>query len=52
VLKYIGNRSVDDIEYIFLEYAPNGELFDRWLITLLLHCTFGIVTVLLLYTYV
>ena len=29
VLKYIGHRSVNNVEYIFLEYAPNGELFDR-----------------------
>ncbi|CAG0923364.1 unnamed protein product [Notodromas monacha] len=29
VLKYIGHRTVGPVDYIFLEYAPNGELFDR-----------------------
>ncbi|XP_055386528.1 serine/threonine-protein kinase grp [Condylostylus longicornis] len=29
VLRYFGKRSQGDIEYIFLEYAAGGELFDR-----------------------
>lgn len=29
VLRYYGTRSQSDIEYIFLEYAAGGELFDR-----------------------
>uniref|UniRef100_T1H3N1 non-specific serine/threonine protein kinase n=1 Tax=Megaselia scalaris TaxID=36166 RepID=T1H3N1_MEGSC len=29
VLRYFGKRSQGDIEYLFLEYAAGGELFDR-----------------------
>ncbi|XP_037958541.1 serine/threonine-protein kinase grp [Teleopsis dalmanni] len=29
ILRYFGKRSHQDIEYIFLEYAAGGELFDR-----------------------
>lgn len=29
ILRYFGKRSQGDIEYIFLEYAAGGELFDR-----------------------
>lgn len=29
VLRYFGTRRQNDIEYIFLEYAAGGELFDR-----------------------
>lgn len=29
ILRYFGKRSQGDIEYIFLEYASGGELFDR-----------------------
>ena len=29
IIKFLGNRREDDIEYIFLEYASGGELFDR-----------------------
>lgn len=29
VLRYFGKRTQGDIEYIFLEYAAGGELFDR-----------------------
>ena len=29
VLRYFGKRSQGNIEYIFLEYAAGGELFDR-----------------------
>lgn len=29
ILRYFGTRRQNDIEYIFLEYASGGELFDR-----------------------
>lgn len=29
ILKFFGKRTQGDIEYIFLEYASGGELFDR-----------------------
>lgn len=29
ILRYFGTRRQSDIEYIFLEYASGGELFDR-----------------------
>lgn len=29
ILRYFGKRTQGDIEYIFLEYASGGELFDR-----------------------
>ena len=29
ILKFFGKRTQNDIEYIFLEYAAGGELFDR-----------------------
>lgn len=29
ILRFFGQRSQGDIEYIFLEYASGGELFDR-----------------------
>lgn len=29
ILRYFGKRSQGDVEYIFLEYAAGGELFDR-----------------------
>lgn len=29
ILRYFGTRCQNDIEYIFLEYAAGGELFDR-----------------------
>ena len=29
ILRFFGNRSHGNIEYIFLEYAAGGELFDR-----------------------
>lgn len=29
ILKFFGKRTQGDIEYIFLEYAAGGELFDR-----------------------
>lgn len=29
VLRFFGTRRQNDIEYIFLEYAAGGELFDR-----------------------
>lgn len=29
ILRFFGNRSHGHIEYIFLEYAAGGELFDR-----------------------
>lgn len=29
IIKYWGHRKENNIEYIFLEYAPGGELFDR-----------------------
>lgn len=29
VLRCFGTRRQNDIEYIFLEYAAGGELFDR-----------------------
>jgi serine/threonine-protein kinase Chk1 len=29
ILKFYGKRSQNSIEYIFLEYAAGGELFDR-----------------------
>lgn len=29
ILRYFGKRTQADIEYIFLEYAAGGELFDR-----------------------
>lgn len=29
ILRYFGKRSHDDVEYLFLEYAAGGELFDR-----------------------
>lgn len=29
ILRFFGQRSQGDIEYIFLEYAAGGELFDR-----------------------
>lgn len=29
ILKYFGKRTQGDVEYIFLEYAAGGELFDR-----------------------
>jgi serine/threonine-protein kinase Chk1 len=29
ILKFYGRREQNSIEYIFLEYASGGELFDR-----------------------
>ena len=29
VVRYYGERKVEDYLYIFLEYADGGELFDR-----------------------
>lgn len=29
IIKFFGQRTEDNIEYIFLEYASGGELFDR-----------------------
>lgn len=29
ILRYFGTRRQNEIEYIFLEYAAGGELFDR-----------------------
>lgn len=29
ILKFFGKRTQGSIEYIFLEYASGGELFDR-----------------------
>lgn len=29
ILRYFGKRSQGDVEYLFLEYAAGGELFDR-----------------------
>lgn len=29
VIRYFGHRKEDSVEYIFLEYATGGELFDR-----------------------
>lgn len=29
IIEFYGTRSHAGIEYIFLEYAPHGELFDR-----------------------
>jgi serine/threonine-protein kinase CHEK1 len=29
ILKFFGKRTQGDTEYIFLEYAAGGELFDR-----------------------
>ncbi len=29
ILKFFGKRTQGDVEYIFLEYAAGGELFDR-----------------------
>lgn len=29
ILRYFGTRRQNDVEYIFLEYAAGGELFDR-----------------------
>lgn len=29
IIKYFGQRSETGMEYIFLEYASGGELFDR-----------------------
>lgn len=29
ILKLFGKRTQDTTEFIFLEYAPGGELFDR-----------------------
>lgn len=29
ILRYFGTRRQNDIEFIFLEYAAGGELFDR-----------------------
>lgn len=29
ILRFYGQRTECDIEYIFLEYAVGGELFDR-----------------------
>lgn len=29
ILKFYGKRTQANIEYIFLEYAAGGELFDR-----------------------
>lgn len=29
ILRFFGKRTQDNIEYIFLEYAAGGELFDR-----------------------
>lgn len=29
IIQYFGQRSESNIEYIFLEYASGGELFDK-----------------------
>lgn len=29
ILKFFGKRTQESIEYLFLEYASGGELFDR-----------------------
>ncbi|XP_014251262.1 serine/threonine-protein kinase grp isoform X2 [Cimex lectularius] len=29
IIRFYGNRSENGIDYIFMEYAPHGELFDR-----------------------
>jgi len=29
VIKFFGFRKDDNVQYIFLEYASGGELFDR-----------------------
>ena len=29
VVRFFGQRSSDDINYLFLDYADGGELFDR-----------------------
>lgn len=29
ILRFFGQRTQGDIEYLFLEYAAGGELFDR-----------------------
>lgn len=29
ILKFFGKRTQGEVEYIFLEYAAGGELFDR-----------------------
>lgn len=29
ILRFFGKRTQGDVEYIFLEYAAGGELFDR-----------------------
>lgn len=29
IIKYYGQRTEESVGYIFLEYAPGGELFDK-----------------------
>ena len=29
VIRFFGQRTCDDVHYLFLEYADGGELFDR-----------------------
>lgn len=29
IIQFYGNRRDDNVEFLFLEYAPGGELFDR-----------------------
>ncbi len=29
VIKFYGHRKTEDVQYLFLEYASGGELFDR-----------------------
>lgn len=29
IIKYFGHRTEDTVEYIFLEYASGGELFNK-----------------------
>ena len=29
LIKYFGHRTTDECQYLFIEYASGGELFDR-----------------------
>ncbi len=30
IVKFYGHRKSDTVQYLFLEYASGGELFDRY----------------------
>lgn len=42
ILKFFGKRTQGSIEYIFLEYASGGELFDRIGTKLMGYCKFPV----------